>query len=71
MQTTLQGRNGREVVIAPDFPTVIIGEKINPSGGARKKITRALVERNASFIETEALAQVEAGADVLDVNVQA
>jgi 5-methyltetrahydrofolate--homocysteine methyltransferase len=71
MQTKLYGKNGKEVIISPDFPTVIIGERINPSGGTRKKITKALVDRDNQYIQSLALAQVEAGADILDVNVQA
>lgn len=70
-RTVLKGRNGQEVHIVPGGPTVLIGERLNPGGGARKKLTQALLERNAAFLQAEALAQVEAGADVLDINVQA
>ena len=53
--------------ITDDGPTVLIGERINPSG--RKNLAEAL--RNADFdvIVKEAIAQVEAGADILDVHV--
>lgn len=71
MRTVLRSKSGHEVVVAPDLPTVLIGERINPGGGARKKLTRALVERDADYIQAEALRQVDAGADVLDINVQA
>lgn len=57
----------REVVIGPDHPTVLIGERINPSG--RRRLTEALKTGNLDIIQREARAQVDAGADVLDVNV--
>jgi 5-methyltetrahydrofolate--homocysteine methyltransferase len=66
--TVLQG-TGKKVVISRAYPTVIIGERINPTG--KKKLTAALVEGNLDIVRQEALAQVEAGADVLDVNVGA
>jgi cobalamin-dependent methionine synthase I len=43
----------------------IIGEKIN---GTRKRIARAIAEREASYIKDLAIKQTEAGADWLDVN---
>jgi 5-methyltetrahydrofolate corrinoid/iron sulfur protein methyltransferase len=44
---------------------LIIGEKIN---GTRKMVNKAILERDADFIRRLAIAQVEAGADVLDIN---
>jgi 5-methyltetrahydrofolate--homocysteine methyltransferase len=44
---------------------LIIGEKIN---GTRKLVNKAVLERDAAFIQKLAIAQVEAGADALDVN---
>jgi len=44
---------------------IIIGEKIN---GTRKRVARAIAERDAGFIEALATRQAEAGADWLDVN---
>ena len=44
---------------------LIIGEKIN---GTRKSVNKAVLERDADFISKLAIAQVEAGADVLDIN---
>ena len=70
MQTVFRSSSGREVVVAPDLPTVLIGERINPSGGKRARLTKALVERDAAYLQNEALSQLEAGADILDVNVQ-
>jgi 5-methyltetrahydrofolate--homocysteine methyltransferase len=68
METILLG-TGKKVVISDDRPTVIIGERINPTG--KKKLSAALVEGDLSIVRQEALAQVKAGADVLDVNVGA
>lgn len=59
----------KEVIISYDRPTVIIGERINPTG--RKKLTAALKEGNLDIIKNEALQQVEAGAAILDCNVNA
>jgi 5-methyltetrahydrofolate--homocysteine methyltransferase len=68
MQTILKG-TGKEVVIGDDRPTVILGERINPTG--KKKLAAALVAGDLSVVQKEALAQVKAGADILDVNVGA
>ena len=57
----------QEVLIGNNRPTVLIGERINPSG--KKKMSEALKEENFDIIREEAIAQVEAGADILDVNV--
>jgi 5-methyltetrahydrofolate--homocysteine methyltransferase len=54
------------VQISRDHPTVIIGERINPTG--RKKVLAALQAGEFDLIRQEALAQVEAGAGILDVN---
>jgi len=56
----------KEVVIG-EGPTVLIGERINPTG--KKKLAAALMEGDMDVVRREAIAQVEAGADVLDVNV--
>ena len=68
MDTILKGR-GKPVTIGKARPTVIIGERINPTG--KKKLAAALLAGDLSVVEREALAQIEAGADVLDVNVGA
>jgi 5-methyltetrahydrofolate--homocysteine methyltransferase len=57
----------KEVWITDSGPTVLIGERINPSG--RKTLAEALRSGSLDVIAKEAVAQVEAGADVLDVNV--
>ena len=59
----------REVVIGSDRPTVLIGERINPTG--KKRLAESLRAGDLSVVREEALAQVAAGADILDVNVGA
>ncbi|MBC7262041.1 MAG: dihydropteroate synthase, partial [Chloroflexi bacterium] len=58
---------GKEVVIRTDGPTVLIGERINPTG--KKKLAAALLAGDMEVVRREAVAQVQAGADILDVNV--
>jgi len=57
----------REVIIADGQPTVLIGERINPTG--KKKLAEALKAGNLEIVSSEALAQVQAGADIIDINV--
>lgn len=57
----------KEVIIGGDGPTVLIGERINPSGN--KRLADALRRGDMEVIRNEALAQVQAGADIIDVNV--
>ena len=57
----------KEVVIASDRPFCVIGERINPTG--RKIFQAQLREGDYSAIEKDVIAQVEGGADVLDVNM--
>jgi 5-methyltetrahydrofolate--homocysteine methyltransferase len=59
----------REVIIGGGQPTVLIGERINPTG--KKRLAEALRAGDLSVAREEALAQVKAGADILDVNVGA
>jgi len=66
MQTILQGI-GKEVIIDIERPFVIIGESINPTG--HRKLREALLENKLDYVRQLAIHQVEAGADVLDVNV--
>jgi hypothetical protein len=56
----------REVVIGFDRPFVIIGERINPTG--RKIMAAEMIAGDYSRVIADALAQVEAGAHMLDVN---
>lgn len=66
MQTRLSGA-GREVTIGHDRPTVLIGERINPTG--RKALAEAMRAGDLARAQREAREQVAAGADVIDVNV--
>ncbi len=66
MITTLSSAT-KTVTISPDGPTIMIGERINPT--ARKKLGEALLLGDVEMIRREARSQVEAGAQVLDVNV--
>jgi 5-methyltetrahydrofolate--homocysteine methyltransferase len=59
----------KEVIISYDRPTVIIGERINPTG--KKKLAEALKNGDLSIVKKEALEQVAAGATILDCNVNA
>jgi 5-methyltetrahydrofolate--homocysteine methyltransferase len=68
METVLKGKDSI-VRIAPDRPTVLIGERINPTG--RKRLAAELIAGNVEVVKAEALGQVAAGADVIDVNVGA
>ena len=68
METILKSAT-KTVTISPKNPTVLIGERINPTG--KKRLAAALAEGNLEIIAREAEAQIEAGADVLDVNVGA
>ncbi len=68
METILKSAQ-KTVIVGPERPTVIIGERINPSG--KRRLAAALTGGNLEVVRQEALAQVEAGADVLDVNVGA
>lgn len=57
----------KEVVIGDDQPTVLIGERINPAG--KKKLAENLKQGNLEIVRKEALAQAQAGADIIDINV--
>jgi 5-methyltetrahydrofolate--homocysteine methyltransferase len=59
----------REVIIGHDRPTVLIGERINPSG--KSKLAEELRKGNMEIVRKEALAQVHAGANIIDINVGA
>ncbi|MEA3359073.1 MAG: dihydropteroate synthase [Thermodesulfobacteriota bacterium] len=57
----------KEVIIGHGLPTVLIGERINPAG--KKKMADALRAGNLDIICAEALSQVNAGADIIDIAV--
>lgn len=66
MNTILKGRT-KEVTISTDGPVIIIGESINPT--RRKKLVSTLQENNFEYVLEIAKIQIDAMADVLDVNV--
>lgn len=59
--------SGSRLVEIPFDDSIIIGERINPTG--KKRLKAALEEGDVAYVLREAVAQVEAGAHVLDVNV--
>lgn len=65
LKTVLYSKT-KTIEVHRDKPTVIIGERINPTG--RKKVLAALQEGNFDIVRQDAEAQVAAGAAVLDVN---
>jgi 5-methyltetrahydrofolate--homocysteine methyltransferase len=65
VDTVVQSRS-KTVVIGTDQPFCIIGERINPTG--RKAFAGELRDGEYGTVVSDALAQVEAGADMLDVN---
>lgn len=65
MQTEISSKS-KTVLIGPDQPFTIIGERINPTG--RDRLAEEMAAGNLERVEKDALAQVEAGAHVLDVN---
>jgi 5-methyltetrahydrofolate--homocysteine methyltransferase len=66
MTETLISSASKEIVIGFDRPFVIIGERINPSG--RKILAEEMKRGDYRRVEADAVAQVEAGAHMLDVN---
>ena len=65
MQTIVKSPS-QTVIIGPDQPFVIIGERINPTG--RKLLAGEMQAGDFSRVVRDAKAQVEAGAHILDVN---
>ena len=66
MTDTIISSASKEVVLGFDRPFVIIGERINPTG--RKLLSDEMKAGDFSRVEADAMAQVEAGAHVLDIN---
>ena len=66
MTDTVVSSATKEVVIGFDRPFVMIGERINPTG--RKILAEEMANGDFSRVERDAIAQVEAGAQMLDVN---
>ena len=66
MTKTIVESSNRAVVIGFDEPFCIIGERINPTG--RKKLAMELEAENFDTVVKDAIEQVKAGANILDVN---
>lgn len=66
IETIVRGK-GKEVIIGGSRPLCIIGERINPTGN--RKLREGLERGDLNVLKEEASKQVEAGADLLDVNV--
>jgi 5-methyltetrahydrofolate--homocysteine methyltransferase len=65
METILSSAE-QSVTIGPDRPVCIIGERINPTG--RQTLAAEMAAGDLERVGSDALAQVDAGATVLDVN---
>jgi 5-methyltetrahydrofolate--homocysteine methyltransferase len=66
MTETVLSSATNEIVIGFDTPFTVIGERINPTG--RKALAEEISGGDYSRVESDALAQVAAGARMLDVN---
>jgi len=66
MTRTVVASATKEAIIGFDQPFCVIGERINPTG--RKKLAAEMQAGNFETVERDALAQVAAGATMLDVN---
>jgi len=66
MTHTIVASETKEVIIGFDQPFSVIGERINPTG--RKVLNEELERDDFSRVEADAIAQVAAGATILDIN---
>ena len=66
MSETVVSSATKEIVIGYGRPFTVIGERINPTG--RKLLAEEMKNGDYSRVQSDALAQVEAGATMLDVN---
>ncbi|MCE5285266.1 MAG: homocysteine S-methyltransferase family protein [Pelosinus sp.] len=66
LHTAITSRS-KTIYLGKDFPTTIIGERINPTG--RKALAADIREGHFIKVKQEAIAQLEAGASILDVNM--
>jgi len=68
METVVTGK-GTEVRFGQGLPTVIIAERINPTG--RKALAAELQEGRLDIVKEDARKQAEAGGHIIDINVGA
>jgi len=66
MTRTILSSATKEIVIGFDAPFCVIGERINPTG--RKLLAEEMANGNYDRVQSDAIAQIEAGATMLDVN---
>ena len=66
MTRTVLSSATKEIVIGFDSPFCVIGERINPTG--RKLLSEEMAKGDYSRVQFDAIAQIEAGATMLDVN---
>ena len=66
MTRTVLSSATKEIVIGFDAPFCVIGERINPTG--RKLLAEEMANGNYDRVQSDAIAQIEAGATMLDVN---
>jgi len=66
MPRTIISSKTKEIIIGPDQPFVIIGERINPTN--RKLLAEEMKAGNLERVQQDAMSQVNAGAQILDVN---
>lgn len=66
MTQTIVSSATKTAIIGFDQPFCVIGERINPTG--RKKLAAELEAGDFSTVEKDAIAQVAAGANILDIN---
>ena len=66
MSKTILSSLNNQIIISPDGPFIVIGERINPTG--RKLLSEKMSSGDYSQVEKDALAQVSAGAHMLDIN---
>ena len=66
MTRTVLSSAAKEIVIGFDAPFCVIGERINPTG--RKLLAEEMANGNYDRVQSDAIAQIEAGATMLDVN---
>ena len=66
MPQTIISSKTKEIIIGPDQPFVIIGERINPTN--RKLLAEEMKAGNLERVQQDAMSQINAGAQILDVN---
>ncbi|MDG2296849.1 MAG: dihydropteroate synthase [Gammaproteobacteria bacterium] len=66
MPQTIISSKTKEIIIDPNQSFVIIGERINPTN--RKLLAEEMKAGNLERVEKDAMSQINAGAQILDVN---